>query len=253
VIHRSRRTHAFRSIVRRYLQSSLTTAESLIFVNFIQLPTSRVMRCLYQSVWKEISEYRLLARITAWGGLFVLLILGGCSRNTPSKPRIELRDVPDASFRLQVSSDAGVPSCPPGDPVDNDASFLLAGKHSVNLSWNASASAAGANQNRISYCIYRTEGGPVRPSDVRTSDKSPCLNCERVTVRPVSRTAYRDTRVKNNVHYCYAAIAVESGNIIPSDFSNQADAVIPPRKEAPFCNVSARTAVNESRRKTRHR
>ena len=211
------------------------------------------MQCLYQTGCKEISEYRLLARIVAGGGLFVLLTAAGCSRNTSSKTRIELRDVPEAGFRLQGLSDGGVASCPPGDPINNDASSVPTGEHSVNLSWNASASAAGANQERISYCIYRTAGRPIQPSGLRRSDKSPCLKCQRVTVQPVRRTAYRDTRVKNNVHYCYVAIATESGNIIPSDFSNQADAVIPPKKEAPFCNISATNVKNDSRRKTRHR
>jgi hypothetical protein len=195
------------------------------------------------------SLLRPLAKITTLAGLCALLLVGGCKRNAPSKTRIDLRDVPEASSRLQAAD----LTCPPGDPTGNDAMSVSAGGHTVDLRWNASSSVRDPHHKEVSYCIYRTAGHPVQPSTIRSADKSPCVNCQRVTIQPISQTTYRDTRVENNVHYCYVAIAVESGNLIPSAFSNQADAVVPPRREAPFCNAAASNAGDKKKRGTRHR
>lgn len=69
----------------------------------------------------------------------------------------------------------------------------------------------------------------------RATGTSPCVNCQRVTPEPVRGTIYKDAHVENGAHYCYVAIAIDAASNSSSDFSNQTDAVIPPKVEAPFC------------------
>lgn len=185
-------------------------------------------------------------------GLGALLMLNACSRTSDSRHRIELHDVPEANEPGKLVGANNVFVCPPGDPPGNDASSSPAGGHSVSLSWNASSSASGPNAKEVRYCLYRTPERRVQASDSGIADKSPCVNCQRVTTAPVSGTTYKDTWVANNVHYCYVAIAIEGGNTVPSGFSNQADAVIPPRAEAPFCNVNDTTMGRKSSVKHHH-
>jgi len=81
-------------------------------------------------------------------------------------------------------------------------------QHSVNLSWNASTS-----QNITGYNIYRgvKSGGPY-------SKINPVLNAS---------TFYTDTTVVDGQTYYYVVTAVNSSNQ-ESEYSNQAQAVIPP-------------------------
>ena len=170
-----------------------------------------------------------------WTVLCSLLLLNACSRSSESRIRVELHDLPEAIPTATALRKPDPPSCPPGDPANNDASSTLAGEHKVTLSWKASASASGSDGKDIHYCLYRTKGGRVQ-ANAGTKTKSPCVNCQRVTLEAVTETIYKDDHVENDSHYCYVAIAIQTGNGKPSSFSNQADAVIPPRKEAPFCN-----------------
>jgi len=154
----------------------------------------------------------------------------GCSRQQ-AHPNPEL---PPATSSKSNTKPDGKLTCPPGDPADNDASSSPSGGHTVSLSWNPSTSANNSKGKEILYCLYRTKDGRVqRNTPGRTI--SPCVNCQRVTKEPVTGVSYQDTHVENDSHYCYVAIAIEGASSIHSDFSNQADAVIPPRKEAPFC------------------
>ncbi len=166
---------------------------------------------------------------------FVLLVLNGCSQNSGSRIHVELHDVPEANLPAQTVSKPEPPSCPPGDPLGNDASSTPAGGRKVMLSWNASTSANGANAKDIFYCLYRTKGGPVRANTAGTT--SPCVNCERVTEKSIAGTQQLDIQVENGAHYCYVAIAIDRTTGKLSFFSNQADAVIPPNTERPFCNL----------------
>ena len=100
---------------------------------------------------------------------------------------------------------------------------------------------SGPDGKDIHYCLYRTKGGRVQ-ANAGTKTKSPCVNCQRVTLEAVTDTIYKDDRVENDSrYYCYVAIAIQTGNGKPSSFSNQADAVVPPKKEAPFCNSPGST------------
>jgi len=185
-------------------------------------------------------------------GLCVLLMLNACNRKSNSRNRIELHDIPEANTPGKSVGANNVSVCPPGDPPGNDASSSPAGRHSVSLSWNASSSANGPYAKEVRYCLYRTQGGPVQASHAGIVHKSPCVNCQRVTIAPISGTTYKDTWVANDIHYCYVAIAIEGGNIVPSGFSNQADAVIPPRTESPFCDVKDTTIERKSSVKHHH-
>jgi len=182
---------------------------------------------------KARCRLRRSVRFALWSVLCVALILDACSRNSESRMHVELRDAPEANLPKQSTPDTTPTSCPPGDPHDSDESSTPPGGHTVNLSWNASTSATGPLARDIRYCLYRTKGGRVQRNDPGTA--TPCVYCQRVTKDPVAGTAFLDTQVESGVHYCYVAIAIDRGTGKLSVFSNQADAVIPPNKERPFC------------------
>jgi hypothetical protein len=169
--------------------------------------------------------------------LSLFLVVTGCDRQSGSPTRIHLHDVPETTSHAGTNRETGPSSCPPGDPDRNDVSSSPVEGHIVNLSWNASPSSGKPNRRQISYCLYRTKGQPIQSSGAQNIATSPCMNCQRVTIEPIFGTQYKDIHVENGTHYCYGAIAIENGNILPSAFSNQADAVIPPRQEPPLCNV----------------
>jgi hypothetical protein len=185
-----------------------------------------------------------------WTVLCAVLLLDSCSRSSESRIRVELHDLPEAIPTATALRKPDPPSCPPGDPANNDALSIPAGEHKVTLSWKASTS-SGSDGKDIHYCLYRTKGGRVQ-ANAGTKTKSPCVNCQRVTLEAVTDTIYKDDHVENDSHYCYVAIAIQTGNGNPSSFSNQADAVIPPRKEAPFCNPpgSTKTTVGATQHGT---
>jgi len=170
---------------------------------------------------------------TSWTAC-IFLTLSSYSQNSGSRIHVKLHDVPEAKSPAQTVSKPDPPSCPPGDPVGTDASFTQPGGHKVTLSWNASTSASGPSANEIFYCLYRTKGGPVRTNTAGTV--SPCVNCQRVTKASIAETKQVDIQIENGAHYCYVAVAIDSRNGKLSVLSNQADAIIPPNKEQPFCN-----------------
>ena len=176
----------------------------------------------------------------------LFLIVTGCDRQPGSPIRIHLHDVPETTSQAAMTRETERPSCPPGDPDGNDSSSSPEEGHVVNLSWNASSSSSKPSRGQIKYCLYRSKGQRVQSSGAKTIATSPCINCQRVSIKPVVGTNYKDIHLQNNAHYCYVAIAIENGNILPSAFSNQADAVIPPRKEPPFCNVQSAKATRKS-------
>jgi hypothetical protein len=186
---------------------------------------------------RDRQHIRAAVHFVPWGvALCVLLILGGCSRNSTSRIHVELHDTPEANPPAQVRPKLDPLLCPPGSPPDNDASSSPAGGHTVKLSWNPSTSSKGHNGKEIRYCLYRTQDGPVQESTPGMT--SPCVNCQQVTKEPVAGTSYQDTSVANGAHYCYVAIAIDNGTGKLSVFSNQTDALIPPRKASPFCNTN---------------
>jgi len=191
---------------------------------------------------------RFIINIALCSVVCVLLAFGACKRSTESRIQIELRDIPEAKTQRTPVLD-----CPPGDPFGNDASAHQGGGHTVSLSWNPSTSSNNPKGRQISYCLYRTKGGPVRPSGNGTLSASPCINCQRVTTKSLPRTDYKDTNVDNGVHYCYVAIAIEAGNVKTSSFSNQADAVIPPKNESPFCNTQGGMSTARAKRAAKNR
>jgi hypothetical protein len=162
----------------------------------------------------------------------MLLVLSGCGHGCDPRIHVELHDIPEDKSSAQTSRKIDPPACPPGDPPGNIAASSPVGGHKVTLSWNASTSIGSGKD--IRYCLYRTVGGPVQRKP-GIGSASPCANCQQVTSNPITGTTYHDVQVENGVHYCYAAIAIDMNSRKVSDFSNQADAVIPPRKEPPFC------------------
>lgn len=178
-----------------------------------------------QPIWKAFAFMFWIA--------CALLMLNNCSQDSGSRIRVELHDVLEQSGPARTASKPEPPNCPPGDPVGNDASSTPAGAHTVKLSWTASTSATGPNAKEIFYCLYRTKGGPVQTN---TGAISPCIKCQRVTKQAIPETQQPDTRVEDGAHYCYVAIAIDSRSGKSSVLSSQADAVIPPNKEQPFCN-----------------
>lgn len=163
--------------------------------------------------------------------LWTPMNLVGCSRPEPhAAPELQKVSASEPNTVTDVKL-----TCPPGDPPDNDVSSSPSGGHTVSLSWNPSTSSNNPKGKQIRYCLYRTKGGRVQRSAPGTT--SPCGHCQRVTKEPVTGTTYKDTHVENDSHYCYVAIAIETASSMHSDFSNQADAVIPPRKEPPFCTA----------------
>jgi hypothetical protein len=179
--------------------------------------------------------------------------LVGCSRQQPDAKPESQQTSPAKSNKADVKL-----TCPPGDPVDNDASSSPVGAHSVSLSWNPSTSSDNPKGREIRYCLYRTKGGRVQKSTSARSF-SPCVNCQRVTKEPVMGTAYDDTHLENDSRYCYVAISVETVNSMRSDFSNQIEADIPKAGVPVFNPISSGTLCNpkeqhdKSSAKQRHR
>lgn len=139
------------------------------------------------------------------------------------------------------------PTCPPGDPPDNDVSSSPVGSHRVSLTWNLSTSSDNPKGREIRYCLYRTKGGRVQRSSTRSF--SPCVNCQRVTKEPVTGTTYDDTHVENDSHYCYVAISLETANSMHSDFSNETEADIPKSKEPVSNGISSGTLCDPKGRR----
>jgi len=196
---------------------------------------------------RKIDSYiRSAVRILFSVGLAVLVILTGCSQDSSSRIHVELRDTPEAKPTAQTIPKAD-PSCPAGDLPDTDVQTVPSKSHSVKLSWNLSTSSNDLNGQNIRYCLYRAEGGPVQKNN--TPSTYPCARCGRVTKIPVQgKTTDPDWNVENGVHYCYVAVAIDTTNGKLSGFSNQADAVIPPSRESPFCNTQTSTKKRRGRR-----
>ena len=192
---------------------------------------------------------RLSTKVALNMAVSLFLIVTGCNRQPDSRSRIQLHDVPETTSDARTVREAASPPCPPGDPDGKDAPFSPVGGHTVNLSWNASPFSNKPSHGQIGYCLYRTKGQRIQSSGAKTIANSPCVNCQRITLEPIAGTTYKDTHVESDAHYCYVTIAVENGNILPSPFSNQADAMIPPRKEPPLCNVRDATR----KRRIKHR
>jgi hypothetical protein len=193
---------------------------------------------------RDRRSVRPLLNVGLWAGVGALLISSGCTRACDSRIHVQLHDVPETSTPNQASRPADPPPCPPGDPPGNKAISTPAGGHKVTLSWSASTSAVPGRD--IRYCVYRAAGGPVREK-TGGSGASPCLGCQQVTADPIQTTSYRDVQVENGIHYCYVALAIDAGSGRVSSFSNQADAVIPPKKEPPFCNPKSTLSAKHPR------
>ncbi len=148
-----------------------------------------------------------------------LITLGGCTHGQTPRAALEPRHV------SQVRQDASEwPKCPGQVAEKSDT------KHSVTLKWNASTSSSPARE--IRYCVYRNTDKRV----IRNAGKDlwidvpPCNGCTLVNEDTDARkeTFYVDSRVKDGNRYCYIAVAMEKGNRRFSEFSNPAEAYIPP-------------------------
>jgi hypothetical protein len=161
-------------------------------------------------------------------GLAAFVILTGCSHDSGSRIRVELRDTPEPKAAAQIGSNRY--PCPEADHGDTSGQAVSLTGHSVKLSWNASTSSSGPKDEKILYCLYRTKDGPVQKDT-----NSPCSNCQRVTKFAVQGTSTDpDGDVEDRAHYCYVAVAVNTKTKEISGFSNQAAAVIPPPPFAAF-------------------
>jgi len=173
------------------------------------------------------------AALIAFSVLAPFVVLTGCSHDSGSRIRVELRDSPESKPAAQNVAKETYP-CPEAVYGDTNGHLVSPEGHSVKLSWNPSTSSTGPNDVNILYCHYRTEEGPVQKNN--TKSKSLCLNCKRVTKFAVrGTTTDPDGDVGTGHRYCYVAVAIDVRSKIDvsdykkiSDFSNQAAAVIPP-------------------------
>ena len=193
---------------------------------------------------------RAPAARTFWSIILLSSFLVGCSHNSESRIHIELQDVPETTKTLNASPSAPTFVCPPGDLSDVDSANSPSGGHTVKLSWNTSTSAIGPNAKNIQYCLYRTKGQPVQKSNP-PGKIEPCVNCQRLSKDPSPSTSTSDTKVENDAHYCYIAVAVDIQTRKMSVFSNQADAIVPPNKDGSFCNPSSKSDSRSPRRRQR--
>ena len=183
---------------------------------------------------------RLAVRFAIWVGVGILLFASGCNRKSESRIHIELTDAQVAKPVAPSVQENSPPICPPADLGNAAGTSSTPSVHSVKLSWIPSTSSTGPNDRNISYCLYRTKGGRVQESNLAPPN-APCVKCQRVTQQPVPDIQSTDAYVENGVHYCYVAIAIDNRNGKISVFSNQADAVIPPSQEQPYCNPAKTT------------
>jgi hypothetical protein len=149
------------------------------------------------------------------GLLLLLSLLGlavGCTQETPQSKQL--------TATTSIKKD-DVFICPDGDIKKTGSN-----DHKVTLTWNPSANSSPSRQ--IRYCVYRTQDHPIQRSEYPASiGKAPCNSCTRVNETAVSETQYIDTHVTNGAHYCYVAVAMDTGERAFSGFSNQVQADIP--------------------------
>lgn len=168
---------------------------------------------------------RSALRIMFSVGLVAFAILTGCSHDSESRIRVELRDPPESKPTPQTGSKTY--SCPEADPRDTRPKPRNSKEHHVALSWKPSTSSK--NGKDIRYCLYRTEGGRVQKNNA--SSTPPCVHCQLIVGigSPWPGTAATDD-VFGGAEYCYVAVAIDMSNGSLSGFSNEAHAVTP---EAP--------------------
>lgn len=203
---------------------------------------------------KICSRIRSTVRIVFPLGLAAFVILAGCSHDSGSRIRVELRDAPEA--KLANQEDFPSYSCPEADHGDIDPKMASPEGHKVKLSWNLSTSSYGPNGKNVFYCVYRTKDGAVQETNPKSAYA--CANCQRVTAYAVQATTTTDVHVEDRAHYCYVAIAIDVSkksdisNKNFSGFSNQAPAVIPPATDLPFCGEKAAKQAATKKDRSHH-
>ena len=186
---------------------------------------------------KSRSRIRSAVEIAFYVCAVAFMILMGCSRDSGSRIRVELRDLPQAKPTTETEPQD---SCTAADPIPTLGPSSLWAGHHVTLSWHPSTSANGPNGKNIRYCVYRTKGGPVHPAQTQNGTPGPpCINCQRITEVAVNGTTAFDSQLEIGARYCYVAVAIDISNRKRSTFLNPAAVVIPPATDPPSCNLQS--------------
>ena len=145
-----------------------------------------------------------------------LFLLSGCKRSIQER---SLAEAVERANRQVQATPLPLPDC---DLSPNKAeSPKITGHHQVVLTWNASRSSVGPNDQTMGYCIYRT-----RNSDITAKDLGHCENCTRLNRRPIFGTGCVDNRVEDGTTYYYVAAAINIRARV-NRFSNKTIATIP--------------------------
>jgi len=90
----------------------------------------------------------------------------------------------------------------------------------VVLTWKASPSSSGPDDQSVGYCLYRSN------KDITATELEDCKNCERVNRRPIVGGGCVDVHVKDGLTYYYVAGSIKIGSAV-QELSHKTIAIIP--------------------------
>ena len=210
-----------------------------------------------KSATKPTSKSRVIMGVAVNASLLLLVVMGACSHAAPQeRTKIILDSRFDSPAQAQKSTlqTGTIWTCPVGNPpIIPQATSSGTSIRKVSLSWIRSASENDPKFGEIRYCLYRTNGGPVKEEPVLNPGDAPCKNCDLVTADPVVGTTYTDKKVDDDAQYCYVAIAVSAKGAPPqSGFSNFAGATIRLGANPPSCNSAKDQKKGSSTKSPKH-
>lgn len=125
-----------------------------------------------------------------------------------------------------------LPTCPAAMVSSGQSALAGNSRHSVTLSWNASAPPSKMETAPVGYCVYRRKTSAGRtPQDATIADR------ERISVAPITGTSCVDDQVADDAQYYYVITAINAKGVASSP-TKEAPAAIPDK------DLATATAVN---------
>jgi hypothetical protein len=175
-----------------------------------------------------------------FGWAFVLIILLGGTRSVgqanSSTENIASATAPASRTERATTASPTLPTCPAGMVSSGQSALARNSRHSVTLSWNASAPPSKTETAPVGYCVYRRKA-----SAARTQANATIADRERISVAPVTGTSCVDDQVADDGQYYYVITAINAKGAASSP-TKEAPAAIPnkdlataPAVSAPLC------------------
>ena len=165
-----------------------------------------------------------------FGWAFVLIILLGGTRSVgqanSSTENIASAMAPASRTEPATTGSPTLPSCPAGMVSSGQSALARNSRHSVTLSWNASAPPSKTETAPVGYCVYRRKA-----SAARTQANATIADRERISVAPVTGTSCVDDQVADDGQYYYVITAINAKGVASSP-TKEAPAAIPDKNPA---------------------